>query len=116
VLKHGTISMLLKASDIDYVEVRQHYLFYNIKDAATGKRVVIKNRGTMQELVEALSPHGFVRCSSSFLVNIQSVSAVSRMNVYIGEELLPIGRTFKESFMDAFTRYLAKRGWEDPCQ
>ncbi len=116
VLKDGTISRLVKASDIDYVEVRQHYLLYNIKDAATGKRVVIKNRGTMQELVEALSPHGFVRCSSSFLVNIQSVSAVSRMNVYIGEELLPIGRTFKESFMDAFTRYLAKRGWEDPCQ
>lgn len=116
VLKDGTISRLVSASDIDYVEVRQHYLLYNIKDSATGARVVIKNRGTMQDLVETLSPYGFVRCSSSFLVNIKSVTAVSRMNVYIGEELLPIGRTFKESFMDAFSRYLAKRGWEDPCQ
>lgn len=116
VLKDGTISRLVSASDIDYVEVRQHYLLYNIKDAATGARVVVKNRGTMQELVEVLTPYGFVRCSSSFLVNIKSVTAVSRMNVYIGEELLPIGRTFKESFMDAFSRYLAKRGWEDPCQ
>ena len=116
VLRDGTISRLVSVYDIDYVEVRQHYLLYNIRDSATGARLVIKNRGTMQEEVELLSPYGFVRCSSSFLVNIKSVTAVSRMNVHIGNELLPIGRTFKESFMDAFSRYLAKRGWEDPCR
>ncbi|SFD03580.1 LytR/AlgR family response regulator transcription factor [Butyrivibrio sp. YAB3001] len=116
VLKDGTISRIVNASNIDYVEVRQHYLLYNVKDSTTGARIVIKNRGTMQDAVERLSPYGFWRCSSSFLVNIKSVTAVSRMNVYIGEELLPIGRTFKESFMDAFSRYLAKKGWEDPCQ
>ncbi len=116
VLKDGTISRLVSVSNIDYVEVRQHYLLFNVKDGTTGARVVIKNRGTMQDAVERLSPYGFWRCSSSFLVNIKSVTAVSRMNVYIGEELLPIGRTFKESFMDAFSRYLAKKGWEDPCQ
>ncbi|MCR4904241.1 MAG: LytTR family DNA-binding domain-containing protein [Butyrivibrio sp.] len=116
VLKDGTISRLISASDIDYVEVRQHYLLYNVRNSTTGARMVIKNRGTMQDAVEVLTPYGFVRCSSSFLVNIKSVTAVSRMNVYIGEELLPIGRTFKESFMDTFSRYLAKRGWEDPCQ
>jgi DNA-binding LytR/AlgR family response regulator len=116
VLKDGTISRLVSASDIDYVEVRQHYLLYNIKDSATRQRVVIKNRGTMQDAVEVLAPYGFVRCSSSFLVNLRNVTAVSRTNVYIKEELLPIGRTFKESFMDAFSRYLAKRGWEDTCQ
>ena len=116
VLRDGTISRLVSVSDIDYIEVRQHYLLYNVKDSTSGARVVIKNRGTMQEAVERLSPYGFWRCSSSFLVNIRSVTAVSRMNVFIGDELLPIGRTFKESFMDAFSRYLAKKGWEDPCQ
>lgn len=115
VLKDGTISRLVRVSDIDYIEVRQHYLLYNIKDSNTGARIVIKNRGTMQEAVERLSQYGFWRCSSSFLVNIKSVTAVSRVNVFIGNELLPIGRTFKESFMDAFSRYLAKKGWEDPC-
>lgn len=116
VLKDGTISRLVSVSDIDYIEVRQHYLLYNIKDSASGARIVIKNRGTMQEAVERLTQYGFWRCSSSFLVNIRSVTAVSRVNVFIGNELLPIGRTFKESFMDAFSRYLAKKGWEDPCQ
>ncbi len=116
VLRDGTISRLVSVSDIDYIEVRQHYLLYNVKDSTSGARVVIKNRGTMQEAVERLSPYGFWRCSSSFLVNIRSVTAVSRINVFIGDELLPIGRTFKESFMDAFSRYLAKKGWEDPCQ
>ena len=115
VFKDGTISRLVSASNIDYVEVRQHYIFYNIKDNSTGERLVIKKRGTMQEAEERLSPYGFYRCSSSFLVNMKSVTAVSRMNVYIGAELLPMGRTFKESFMDAFSRYLAKKGWEDPC-
>lgn len=115
VFKDGTISRLVSASDIDYVEVRQHYIYYNIKDPANGERLIIKNRGTMQEAVERLSPYGFFRCSSSFLVNMKSVTAVSRTNVYIGAELLPIGRTFKDTFMDAFSRYLAKKGWEDPC-
>ncbi len=116
VLKDGTVSRLVNPSDIDYVEVRQHYLLYNIKDKATGDTMVIKNRGTMQEAVEGLSDYGFLRCSSSFLVNIKSITAVSRMNVFLGDEVLPIGRTFKDSFMDAFSRYLAKKGWEDPCQ
>ena len=116
VLKDGTISRLVSVSDIDYIEVRQHYLLYNIKDSSTGARMVIKNRGTMQDAVERLSQYGFYRCSSSFLVHLKRGTAVSRMNVYIGNELLPIGRTFKETFMDAFSRYLAKKGWEDPCQ
>lgn len=116
VLKDGPLSRLVEVSDISFVEVRQHYLLYNITDSTTGEKVVIKNRGTMQEAVERLSPYGFLRSSSSFLVNVKSITAVSRMNIYIGEDTIPIGRAFKESFMDEFSRYLAKKGWEDPCQ
>lgn len=115
VLRDGTLSRLVETRDICYVEVRQHYLWYNILDAATGERIVVKNRGTMQEAVERLAPFGFLRCSSSFLVNVKHINAVSRMDIHIGGEVLPIGRTFKESFMDEFSRYLAKKGWESPC-
>ncbi|MCR4587007.1 MAG: LytTR family DNA-binding domain-containing protein [Lachnospiraceae bacterium] len=115
-LKDGTISRLVSVSEIDYMEVRQHYLLFNITDKKTGNRIVIKNRGSMQEALKTYEVYGFVRCSSSFLVNLKSITAVSRMNVYVGEEVLPIGRAFKESFTETFSRYLAKRGWEDPCQ
>lgn len=64
----------------------------------------------MQEAADLLSPYGFVRCSASFLVNL------SRMNIHIGQEILPIGRAYKDSFTETFSKYLAKREWEDPCQ
>ncbi len=63
----------------------------------------------MQEIAAQLTPYGFVRCSASYLVNLSCITAVSRMNVYIGGAALPIGRTYKDAFTEAFSRYMAKR-------
>lgn len=63
----------------------------------------------MQEIAAQLTPYGFVRCSASYLVNLRCITAVSRMNVYIGGAALPIGRTYKDAFTEAFSRYMAKR-------
>ena len=115
VVKDGPVSRLIDTADIKYIEVRQHYLLYSIKDKKTGAETVIKTRGSMQDAVSLLSPHGFVRCSSSFLVNLSCITAVSRLDLYIGQEVLPIGRTYKDSFTREFSRFLAKKGWDDPC-
>ena len=32
------------------------------------------------------------------------------MNVYVGGAALPIGRTYKDAFTEAFSRYMAKKG------
>ena len=85
VVKDGTVTRLLDAAEIAYVEVRQHDLLYNL-------------------------------CSTSYLVNLRCITAVSRMNVYIGGAALPIGRTYKDAFTEAFSRYMAKKEWEDPCR
>lgn len=114
VVKDGPVSRVIDTADIKYVEVRQHYLLYNIKEQGTGGGSVIKTRGSMQDAVGLLSPHGFVRCSSSFLVNLSCITAVSRLDLYIGQEVLPIGRAYKDSFTREFSKYLAKRGWGDP--
>lgn len=114
-IKDGAVTRLIDSGDIEYIEVRQHDLLYNILDKETGQCEVIKNRGSMQEIAAMLSPLGFVRCSAGFLVNMRCITAVSRMNIYIGQKILPIGRTYKESFSDAFSKYLAKKGWENPC-
>lgn len=108
VVKDGTVTRLLDAAEIAYVEVRQHDLLYNLC-GGDGKTEIIKNRGSMQEIAAQLTPYGFVRCSASYLVNLRCITAVSRMNVYIGGAALPIGRTYKDTFTEAFTRYMAKR-------
>ena len=115
VVKDGAVSRVIRAADIKYLEVRQHYLLYNIGDKKTGQAAVIKTRGSMRDIAGILSPWGFVRCSSSFLVNLSWITAVSRMNIYLGEEVLPIGRTYKDSFTGEFSRFLAKKGWENLC-
>jgi len=114
VVKDGPVSKVIDAADIKYIEVRQHYLLYNIRDK-TGQEAVLKVRGSMQDVAGLLLPYGFVRCSASFLVNLSCITAVSRMDVYIGQEVLPIGRTYKEAFTKEFSRFLAKKGWEYPC-
>ena len=108
VVKDGTVTRLLDAAEIAYVEVRQHDLLYNLC-GGDGKTEIIKNRGSMQEIAAQLTPYGFVRCSASYLVNLRCITAVSRMNVYIGGAALPIGRTYKDAFTEAFSRYMAKR-------
>lgn len=115
VIKDGTVSKVVEAASIRYVEVQQHYLFYHIQGSSGGRDTVVKTRGTMQEATDLLVPRGFVRCSSSFLVNLHHITAVSRMNVYLGEEMLPLGRTYKDAFTREFSRFLAKKGWGDPC-
>lgn len=115
VVKDGPVSRVIDAADIKYVEVRQHYLLYSVKDKKTGEGAVIKTRGSMQDAVGLLSPYGFVRSSSSFLVNLSYITAVSRLDIYIGQEILPIGRTYKDAFTREFSRFLAKKGWDDPC-
>ena len=71
-------------------------------------------------------PHGH-RCTGlqrltncpvmrNLMVNLRCITAVSRMNVYVGGAALPIGRTYKDAFTEAFSRYMAKKEWEDPCQ
>ena len=115
VIKDGTVSKVVDAASIRYMEVQQHYLFYHMQGDSAGRDTVVKTRGTMQEATDLLVPRGFVRCSSSFLVNLEHITAVSRMNVYLGEEALPLGRTYKDAFTREFSRFLAKKGWGDPC-
>lgn len=115
VVKDGAVSRVINAADIKYVEVRQHYLLYNVEDKQSGQGMVIKTRGAMQDVAAQLSTCGFVRCSASFLVNLSCITAVSRMELHIGQETLPIGRAYKDSFIREFSKFLAKRGWEGPC-
>ena len=109
-VKDGVVSRFIHVSDIKYVEVRRHYLHYNIQEEETGQGAVIRTRGSMQDAEAQLAQYGFARCNVSFLVNLNSITAISNMSVYIGQAVLPIGRTYKDSFMREFSRFMTKRG------
>ncbi|MDW3651906.1 MAG: LytTR family DNA-binding domain-containing protein [Bacteroidia bacterium] len=53
--------------------------------------------------LEKLDAKWFSQIHKSYLVNVQHIDKVSGNQVYVGEGILPIGRTFKESF---FVKYL----------
>ena len=58
VIKDGTVTRLLDAAEIAYVEVRQHDLLYNLC-GGDGETEIIKNRGSMQEIAAQLTPLRF---------------------------------------------------------
>ena len=109
-IKVGSLTRFLNVADILYVEVQLHYLLYYYRDPDTGKVEAIRTRGSMQDVADQLSRYGFARCNVSYLVNLSCITAISHMDVYLGEQVLRIGRTYKDTFLGEFSRFMAKRG------
>lgn len=50
-------------------------------------------------------PHNqFARISRSFIVNIQYIESIDTDHVYIGEEEIPMGKSYKEEFIQKFVK------------
>ena len=94
----GKVPILI--SDIYYIEVVSHYLQFHTKHG------VFESRGVMKELENELESMNFFRCNQSFLVNLAYVKAIRSNEVTVGNEKLSISRNRKNSFMDAFARYV----------
>lgn len=95
----------LKVSEILYVESDKHYLTYHTKE----KLYVV--RGTMQEIESELQAHGFFRCISGCLVNLEYIKEIQSLSIVMsnGEEL-PLARQRRKKFLESFMLYLGKRG------
>lgn len=89
----------LMASDVCYVESRLHYLIYHTKAGD------YRARGSLKDVEPILKPYHFLRCSSSYLVNLKYVEAIRGNDVTVGNDVLPISRGKKAEFMSGFTRY-----------
>ena len=114
IVKDGAASRVVDVTNLACIEVRKHNLIYTMHDRASGREITLQSRGSMRDLAAELAPYGFVRCSASFLVNLSFVTAVNGSDVYLGERVLPIGRTYKDSFKREFARRLATQDWEAP--
>jgi len=52
--------------------------------------------------LDKLNPKSFCRIHKSYLINVSHISKVSGNQIYIGEQILPIGRTYKEEFVGKY--------------
>lgn len=90
----------INLNDILYVEGMKDYLKIFI-----GNKKVITHM-SMKRMEEILPDNRFVRIHKSYLVSIEKVDSICKNNIYIQENVIPIGEYYKKAFFD----FLEKKG------
>lgn len=91
----------LRASEIYYVEIRDHLLTYYTDQGR------FESWGKMGDLEAELAPHGFVRCSNSHLINMRHVLSMEGGVVNVAGTKLPVSQRRRKAFYSQVTRYLS---------
>lgn len=79
-------------NDIQYIESLRDYIKVHLK--STTKPVVA--RMTLRTLEEQLPATKFVRIHKSYLVSLESITAIRKNSVFIKDIELPVGETYRE--------------------
>jgi len=79
--------------DILFIEGQKEYLGIH---TAQGKILTLMNFKKMGELLN----ENFIRIHNSYIVAIDKIESIEKLRVKIGEVLLPISDTYKESFFN----------------
>lgn len=90
----------LTPEQILYVEVQQHHCVYHTKQGD------YRQYQTMKSVETQLEGYGFTRCNNYLLVNFAYVQKIENMNVYVGDDVLPISYPRKKAFTDKFTEFM----------
>lgn len=93
----------LAISQIYYVEVRDHLLIYH---STQGN---LESWGKLSDIEKELIDYDFVRCSSSYLVNLRHIISVDGDTVNIAGDKLPISQRRRKAFYNSVTTYLSGR-------
>jgi len=89
-----------EVGDIFYIERLGHQLMLHTRDG------VHTSSATLQQMEEALSGKGFVRCNKGYLVNLAHVSGVRDGCAVVQGEKLLISRGRRGIFLDALADYV----------
>lgn len=103
--KGGVRRILL--SELHYVEVRDHELWYYTADGQ------LSSRGTLAEVEEQICrlcaesgvKHMFFRCNKGCLINLEHVRGVDGADVLMPSGRIPVSRARKKSLLDAMNDY-----------
>lgn len=92
---------------IVYAEIQRHDLYFYCWENET--LVQIKTRGTMREITEQLCQGCFVRCHSSYLINMEHIVYILKSKSQVcltGGVILTISRRYKKEFLEKVMEYL----------
>lgn len=91
------------ASDVMYVEVNNHDLFYH-----TSNGEEYKVRASLKSAMKTLESLPFCQCNSCYLVNLRYVERIERDEVVLlNNEKLKMPRTRKKEFLEQLGLYLS---------
>ncbi len=82
-------------ADIIYLKAEVDY----VKVVTTKREILILD--SLKNWLDKLRPFNFLRVHRSYIVNLDQIEKVSGNQVFIKNKILPIGRTYKNSFIDA---------------
>ena len=79
-------------ADIEWIEGLKDYLQIHIKSSP--KPVIV--RMSFKAIEEQLPPGMFVRIHKSYVVSVNSITAIRKSSVFINEHEFPVGETYRE--------------------
>ncbi len=81
-------------SDILWLKGDGNYTTMVTRDAVFSVRNILK------DFEQVLPPQLFLRIHKSYMINVEEVSVITLRELQIGEDMIPIGRSFYHGFMD----------------
>jgi DNA-binding LytR/AlgR family response regulator len=85
----------VELSEIVWAESVGNYVKLHTKESVYTKRI------TLSELETTFKPHGFLRVHKSFLVRTNAIRTLDGNRIRIGDELIPVGATYKQAVREA---------------
>ncbi len=79
-------------SDITWIEGLRDYIRIHLK--STGKPIV--TRSSIRAIEEQLPDSKFIRIHKSYIVSVDSITAIRKNSVFIKDIELPVGETYRE--------------------
>lgn len=98
-LKTENSFVRLPARDILYVEVKGHYCIYHTLQGE------YRRYQTMKSAESGLPAGLFARCNNYLLVNLARVTRMDGMQVFVGQEVLPVSYPRRRAFAQALSRF-----------
>ncbi|OJJ21537.1 DNA-binding response regulator [marine bacterium AO1-C] len=100
-IKADKKQFVIKLSDIQYIESIKDYVIVH-----TPHQDLVSYQ-TMQQVIGALPITDFLRIHRSFIINLNHLKAFNHSYVFIADNEIPIGRTYKEEVQQKLTQHFS---------
>ncbi len=97
-IKNGNVTQKINLGDILFVEGMKDYLRIH---TANDKIMTLLS---FKKLEQSLSYPKFVRIHKSYLIAVDRIDSIERNRVTIGENILPIGESYRRQFFDVIDK------------